>query len=446
MAPRVMLIGLDCVPPSLAFDAFAGDMPVLSSLRARGTSGPLRSCVPPITVPAWACMTSGRLPGELGMYGFRDRVAGSYALRTNDARAMCEPRIWDVACDAGLRAAALFVPPSWPPPEEREGLSVVSCLLTPDDGAGWASPRALEDELRAHVGAYVPDVDTSDIGAVADMTAQHFSIARQVLDTRAPDLFAMVEIGTDRLHHAAWSRPDRMRSFYAQVDRELATLLERAGDGTTVIVASDHGARTMLGAVRINEWLAREGWLVLRSRAERPVAIADCDVDWSKTRAWGEGGYHGRVFLNVRGREAEGCIDPDDAVRVRAELAAAVREMKDDAGAPLGNVVHDRDALYPGARGTPPDLTVLFGDLAYRANGTIGGAVPASIVATDTDAGRGGCNHDHDGIVVLAGAGIDARGELRDAELVDVFATCCARLGIAAPPGTHGRDLSRGLA
>ena len=55
------------------FDRFLDELPNLQRLMASGTWGPLRSVDPPITVPAWSCMTSGRDPGELGIYGFRNR-------------------------------------------------------------------------------------------------------------------------------------------------------------------------------------------------------------------------------------------------------------------------------------------------------------------------------------------------------------------------------------
>ena len=71
---RVAVIGLDCAEPSLVFDRFADELPNISQLIARGTWGPLRSVDPPITVPAWSCMLTGRDPGELGIYGFRNRI------------------------------------------------------------------------------------------------------------------------------------------------------------------------------------------------------------------------------------------------------------------------------------------------------------------------------------------------------------------------------------
>ena len=78
---RVMVVGLDCVPPRFAFDLYRDLMPNLGSLMARGVYGPMRSCEPPITVPAWSAMFSGRDPGELGIYGFQQPIAGTYDKR-----------------------------------------------------------------------------------------------------------------------------------------------------------------------------------------------------------------------------------------------------------------------------------------------------------------------------------------------------------------------------
>ncbi|MCS6939866.1 MAG: alkaline phosphatase family protein, partial [Roseiflexus sp.] len=72
--PQLLIIGLDCAEPSLVFDRWRADLPTLSRLMAEGVYGELESCIPAITVPAWSCMMSGRDPGELGIYGFRNRA------------------------------------------------------------------------------------------------------------------------------------------------------------------------------------------------------------------------------------------------------------------------------------------------------------------------------------------------------------------------------------
>src|ERR687891_409524 len=75
---KVMVIGLDCAPPEHIFDEYAGDIPNLTKLRENGLFGPLTSIVPPITVPAWACMVTSKDPGQLGIYGFRNRKDHTY--------------------------------------------------------------------------------------------------------------------------------------------------------------------------------------------------------------------------------------------------------------------------------------------------------------------------------------------------------------------------------
>src|SRR5438046_10131011 len=73
-----MVIGLDCAAPELVFDRWLDDLPNLKGLCRNGIYGPLRSCDPPITVPAWSVMMSSKSPGTLGVYGFRTRAGDPY--------------------------------------------------------------------------------------------------------------------------------------------------------------------------------------------------------------------------------------------------------------------------------------------------------------------------------------------------------------------------------
>ena len=75
-----------------------------------------------------------------------------------------------------------------------------------------------------------------------------------------------------------------------------------------MIVVSDHGAQCMHGGIALNEWLIRRGDLVLQSPPTAPSRLEGLKIDWAKTTAWGAGGYYGRLFLNVKGREPQGLI------------------------------------------------------------------------------------------------------------------------------------------
>ena len=67
---------------------------------------------------------------------------------------------------------------------------------------------------------------------------------------------------------------------------------------------------TVVGAYVGSEWLIQNGYLALRTYPDKPTPMNQLEIDWSRTRAWGDGGYYGRLFMNVRGREPAGTIDP----------------------------------------------------------------------------------------------------------------------------------------
>jgi predicted AlkP superfamily phosphohydrolase/phosphomutase len=340
----VAVIGLDCAEPSLVFDRFADELPHISELIARGTWGPLRSVDPPITVPAWSCMMTGRDPGELGIYGFRNRADYRYgSLTVADSQSITIDRVWDHFSREARHVIVVGVPQTSPPIAVNGEL--VSCFLTSDPRKDpYTHPPELRTEIETLVGSYRVDVknfrsDDRDriLAEVYEMTGQRFTVCRHLLDSRPWDFFMMVEIGLDRMHHAFWRfldpqhpryEPDHrygdvIRNYYAYLDEEIGELLERFDEDTTVIVVSDHGARPMHGAICVNEWLRREGYLVLEDDpGDGLTPFAQAKVDWKRTRAWGEGGYYCRLCLNVRGREPQGIVRRCRAAPCRAQRAA----------------------------------------------------------------------------------------------------------------------------
>ena len=138
---KVMLIGLDCAEPSLVLERWRAELPTLSRLMERGAYGPLRSVVPPITVPAWSCMMSSRTPGDLGIYGFRNRADHSYdGLFIANGSAVKAPRLWDLATREGKPSIVLGVPGTYPP-RPLNGV-MVSCFLTPSTKASTRIRRS----------------------------------------------------------------------------------------------------------------------------------------------------------------------------------------------------------------------------------------------------------------------------------------------------------------
>jgi predicted AlkP superfamily phosphohydrolase/phosphomutase len=445
---RVMLIGLDCVPPALAFERYRARMPCLDRLMSNGAYGQLRSTFPPITVPAWTSMVSGRDPGELGLYGFRQRAVSRYELSLVNASDVRVPRVWDVLADHDKASCVLFVPPSYPPFPIKGGAQV-SCFLTPDDATRTTYPQQLSGELEARFGRYIPDVmirgvDRSTLlDELEAMTRQHFAMAGYLWQSREPDFMMMVEIGPDRLHHAFLGTDDEACGrYYEMLDRELSDLVALADDDTSLLIASDHGARPLTSVFRINEWLLREGYLVLRADAQLAggVALRAELIDFARTRAWAEGGYYARVMLNVAEREPQGIVPATAYEDLRSELRAKLSAVTGPHGAAWRNRIETPQALYREVRGLAPDLLAVFDDLAVRPIATVG---TGELHGLHDDRGHDGANHDWLGIFVASGPGVTARGELTNCEIYDVGATVLGLFDVAQPAGFRGRDRSR---
>ena len=460
-ARKVAIIGLDCAEPSLVFDRYADRLPNLTALRRRGVWGKLRSCDPPITVPAWMSMMSSKDPGTLGYYGFRNRADHSYdKMTTATSLAVREPLLWDYLGAAGKRVVLLGVPQTYPPREVNG--CMITDFLTPSIASNYTYPPELKDEIAQLPSVHPYEFDVSDFrtpdkskirDALHRMTDKRFALARHLLSTRAWDFFMMVEMGTDRVHHAFWQYMDPhhhryvpgnpfenvIADYYEHVDQRIGELLAILPEDTAVLVVSDHGGQCMEGGVAINEWLIARGFLVLEEYPGVPSRLEALKVDWSRTTAWGAGGYYGRLFLNVKGREPHGLIDPADYESTRDLLTAELEALGDPAGRPIGTRVLKPQNLYRNVRGvSPPDLFVYFGDLRWRSVGTIG---TNEIHTFENDTGPDDANHAPDGMLIATGPGIAPQGPVEGMQLMDVTPTVLRLFGLKVPDDLQGRSV-----
>lgn len=456
--PRVALIGLDCGTPELLFDRYRQEMPALSALLDRSAWGAMRSVVPPITVPAWSCMLSGRTPGELGVYGFRNRTDHSYnGLSFATSRAIRVPRLWDRLGATGRESVTLGVPGTYPP--SAIAGNQVSCFLTPSTSSTFTHPAELASEIEALTGGYTLDVSdfrSDDKGRIAqqifDMTEQRFTVARHLATTKPWDFFSFVDMGPDRLHHGFWKYCDPahprhdpanpyltvFRDYYRALDHHLEQFLDVLPDDTTVVVASDHGAQPMVGGFCFNEWLVSEGFLTLSAPVSGPTPIAKAAIDWSHTAAWGDGGYYGRLFLNVEGREPHGTVPPSEYESVRRLLIDKLEGLVDHEGKPMGTRALRPEDVYPVVNGVAPDLIVYFGNLRWRAVGSLG--LGTGLYTFENDTGPDDANHAELGMLAMSGPHV-APGELDEVSIYDVAPTLQAIFGLGRLPGQNGKVL-----
>jgi hypothetical protein len=78
----------------------------------------------------------------------------------------------------------------------------------------------------------------------------------------------------------------------AGVLHRCGTRWPRGGNRSLKNGGPDHGAQPPDGGFCINEWLVDEGLLALREYPDEVRSLDECEIDWGKTKVWGEGGYY----------------------------------------------------------------------------------------------------------------------------------------------------------
>lgn len=455
---KILVIGLDSATPEVLF----GDERFMNFRRLMefGYYGRLESIIPPITIPAWMCMATSQDPGSLGVYGFRNRTNHSYDdLGIVNSRSIQELAVWDQVAREGKKSIIVGVPPSYPP-RKMNGICV-GCMMTPDTAVdAYTYPDTLKEEIEKIVGEYPADVknfrtDQKDwlIDEIYTMSRKQFEVVRYLMQNHEWDYLQFVEIGLDRIHHGFWQfhDPDHIKyepdnpyhnivgDYYLYLDNQLGKILELLDDDTIILVVSDHGVQRLQGGFCVNEWLIKEGLLVLHDYPKEVTPFSKLNVDWEKTKVWSEGGYYARVFFNVKGREPHGIVDRADYDKLRDEIKAKFEATVDSEGEPMGTLVYDPNEIYKIVRNVPPDLIVHFGRLYWRSIGSVG---HGAIHIQENDTGPDSCNHAQFGSLILAAPNNSLHGEVEGVHLLDIAPTLLELGGYDIPTSMQGKSLA----
>jgi predicted AlkP superfamily phosphohydrolase/phosphomutase len=455
---KICILGLDCAAPEIVF----GDerLTNLRRLMSQGVYGRLCSVVPPITVPAWMCMSCSQDPGSLGVYGFRNRADHSYdKLNFANSTSIKAPAMWDYLAQQGKRSIIIGVPPNYPP-RRVNGISI-GCFLTPDTVKNeFVHPAATKARITQMAGGEYPadakNFRTDDKQRlkhdIFEMSRRQWQVVRGLLGEQEWDYFHFVDIGLDRMHHGFWNYFDpkhvhfepgnpyqnAIPEYYLWLDQQVGAVMDLLDEDTILLVVSDHGAQRLDGGFAINEWLIREGLLVLHNYPSQPLPFEKLSVDWSRTRVWSEGGYYARVFFNVRGREPQGTVPAIEYESFRDEMKARLESLPDDKGGVLHSQVFKPNEIYRHVRNVAPDLIVHLGDLYWRSIGTVG---HGRIHLQENDTGPDGCNHAQYGVFMLQAQKCPLRGEFQGANLLDMAPTLFDLAGYEIPELMQGRSL-----
>jgi predicted AlkP superfamily phosphohydrolase/phosphomutase len=261
----------------------------------------------------------------------------------------------------------------------------------------------------------------------------------------------------DRLQHMFWRfRENRPLEGYGASDCDMTGVIEdhyqacdeivgRAlgyvDEETLFIVLSDHGMNSFQRGFHLNSWLYQNEFLSLKPGLEPGEEAGDLlqGVDWADTRAYAIG--LGAIYLNLRGREAEGIVHDTEAQELKSQIKAGLNAVTDSQKGQVAiRSVSLREDIYQGPyedRG--PDLLVNFAP-GYRVSWeTPLGGVPRGLFADNCKKWSG--DHVIDPCLVPGVLLMNRPFRIQRAHLVDLAPTILGSLEVEATPEMQGRSL-----
>jgi predicted AlkP superfamily phosphohydrolase/phosphomutase len=489
-ADVLVLLNFDAAALPLVEQLVAQDrLPAVADLLARGRRFALETPATYFPAGTFPTLYTGLELTEHGLYyPFQWDAA---AQRTRYAEWFpAPPSVWERVAAAGARA--LVVDPYESRPPSRfdgvflSGWQFRNRVVLP----ARSRPNDAGRRLRRQFGRAPSVEEVFGVQSLAtlrgmrrDLLAAPGRVGRVARHLLAREHFDLVWLTFSAAHlagHQFWDLsqlPERDRAaaraeglettvadVYAEVDAAIAGVLEAVPDGATIVLFAGLGmgpdtSRVDLlpgmldavlsgGAPRVRTrapgaslWRLRAAvpTRVRAAVAERLPRRAVLDLtarletrasDWSKVRAFVlASDVVGYVRLNLRGREREGVVAPEEADELRAWIAAGLATFVDPDGAPAAAEVRaGAEVVPPGPRSDAlPDLVVRWSDRPPAGLDRLVSPEFGEVPRPGSGSGRSG-NHTADAWAVVAPASRAA--ERADARVVDLAATVCAALGV----------------
>jgi predicted AlkP superfamily phosphohydrolase/phosphomutase len=263
------------------------------------------------------------------------------------------------------------------------------------------------------------------------------------MDRRGTGLVVCVFDTSDRIQHMFWSqgtgKGSVIRDMYARMDALLGETVGRLRKRDRLIVMSDHGFTSFSTCVDWNRWLVEEGYMVLEEGTDS-IPTGFHGVDWSRTRAYSIG--LAGIYLNLRGREARGTVNPgDEASELLDEMSERLLALVTPNGNRVVRSVSRADRTYRGPYAADgPDL-VPGTEAGFRTgwNCATGGVGPEVLYENNL---HWDGDHCHDRTLVPGILVTSWKHGSESPEIMDIAPTALRMLGVEPPGWMDGTPLA----
>jgi predicted AlkP superfamily phosphohydrolase/phosphomutase len=401
------------------------------------------------------------------------------------------PLTYPVDSFNGLMVAGMLTPAEVTdythPPELREELQAVIKNYRPNADTYFNRSGQLADSIEEFT----------------EVTRIHGQETLYLMDSKEWDLFFVMFHTPDLIQHMFWKFMDPRHRYYPgpnkfqncilecyqQIDAILGQVIERLDPETSLVILSDHGFNMTEKNVFITNWLVQSGYLVLYRRKnlafkhalfkagfqrERLVKRLEAlhlswlpklfperlknqvprsrpsfkniedNIDWTRTRAYFPSAGGLAIYLNVKGREPLGIVEPGSQYEaLRDEIIHGLKQLTDEeTGQTVIKAIYKREEAYQGDYAdNAPDMALLPED-GYFVNEGLGKEIITYAAKGNIE--RSG-NHHPDGIVMLYGQHIRRGIEIQGAEIVDITPTILHLMRLPVQTYMDGKVLTAAI-
>lgn len=271
----------------------------------------------------------------------------------------------------------------------QESLELYATQIMPTSG-GWTHPENVANELVTNVGPFLQRVGYNQRGAIYGAWADTATLldeidyqhdwfagaAKYLCDHYEHELFFLHSHAPDYIQDAIMPEAEPLTAgspeiaeenlgyvarVYESCDRMVGRIVDEVATADDlVVVVSDHGCigyhDVQPGPGMVKKILENHEFLVYEGD-EREEHVSSKPsrgrgaIDWSRTKAiWHDTIY---IYMNVKGRQPNGCVEPDEYENTRSEIIQALLEYKDPrlGRCPFSLILRREDAYMLGLWG-----------------------------------------------------------------------------------------------
>ena len=462
--------GFDLLEPWLE----AGELPNLERILETGVSGPLESVYPPVTAPNWICYATGKNPGQLGIFWWKNVDVENERVYFPRERFRAETEYWEYLAEDDP-VGVLGVPTTTPP----KPIDAFYVSGAPDaDSSEFAAPQSVAETLRERFDYRINSeyrLEPGNEAACADaleLIDQRFRAAKYLSLEHDVSFLQVSTFYINQFHHYLWDDEYTLRAWKL-IDDHLGDFLAADCD---LVLMSDHGHNQIQTVFRVNQWLEREGYLswdrdvsetlykfgILTEGIKRALAAANrtlplpgetdlvslahrsapqwllkhlpdgsgevgsrttTNVEWDRTDAVASA--QGPVYLTVD-------TDSPRYDALREEIRRGIEALTGPNGRPVADAVHYGEDVYSGQYVSEgPDLVI---DQAEGVH--IRESLGDKPVFSETDPKWRGVNKRH-GLFAATGPRF-GRGTVADLSILDLAPTLLTLHGRPVPTDMDG--------